>query len=122
MPTVARLPLGPMVTLAPFGPKERDPPDLLRLRVTPGAILIRLQKRKGICYTSKWMRKSFGLLSNFHQENQLFNANTGFILDCNLKLVSYSKVAILLSINLFSQNSFLQQHFVITIKRNICFA
>ncbi len=46
MPTVARLPLGPMVNFAPRGPNERDPPDLLKFRVTPGAILIRLQKRK----------------------------------------------------------------------------
>jgi len=46
MPTVARLPLGPMVNFAPRGPNEREPPDLLRFRVTPGAILIRLQKRK----------------------------------------------------------------------------
>src|SRR5690554_3939195 len=46
MPIVARLPLGPMVNFAPRGPNETDPPDLLRFRVTPGAILIRLQKRK----------------------------------------------------------------------------
>ncbi len=43
---MARLPLGPMVNLAPRGPNEREPPDLLRFKVTPGAILIRLQKRK----------------------------------------------------------------------------
>ena len=48
MPTVARLPLGPTVNFAPRGPNERDPPDLLRFRVTPGAILIRLQKRKAM--------------------------------------------------------------------------
>ena len=48
MPTVARLPLGPMVNFAPRGPNESDPPDLLKFRVTPGAILIRLQKRKAI--------------------------------------------------------------------------
>jgi hypothetical protein len=39
-----------MVNLAPRGPKERDPPDLLRFRVTPGAILIRLQKRKAMIH------------------------------------------------------------------------
>ncbi len=50
MPTVARLPLGPMVNFAPRGPNESDPPDLLRFRVTPGAILIRLQKRKAIFF------------------------------------------------------------------------
>jgi hypothetical protein len=37
-----------MVNFAPRGPNERDPPDLLKFRVTPGAILIRLQKRKAI--------------------------------------------------------------------------
>ena len=48
MPTVARWPLGPMVNFAPRSPNERDPPDLLKFRVTPGAILIRLQNRKPI--------------------------------------------------------------------------
>ena len=57
MPTVARLPLGPMVNFAPRGPNERDPPDLLKFRVTPGAILIRLQKRKLI------QPKSFAIFS-----------------------------------------------------------
>jgi len=59
MPTVARLPpclrrerrgrqVGPMVNFAPRGPNESDPPDLLKFRLTPGAILIRLQKRKAM--------------------------------------------------------------------------
>lgn len=59
MPTVARLPLEPMVNFAPRGPNERDPPDLLRFRVTPGAIRIRLQKRKNIrnvLLTFGWIR------------------------------------------------------------------
>ena len=43
-----RLHLGPMMNFAPCGTNEREPPDLLRFRVTPGAILIRLQKRKAI--------------------------------------------------------------------------
>lgn len=42
MLTVARLLLGPMVNFAPLGPNERDPNDLLKFRVTPSAILIRL--------------------------------------------------------------------------------
>lgn len=46
MPTVARLPRVPTVSFAPRGPNDSDPADLLRFRVTPGAILIRLQKRK----------------------------------------------------------------------------
>lgn len=59
MPTLARLPLGPMVNFAPRGPNERDPPDLLRSRVTPGAILIRLQKLKliwNILLSFGWIR------------------------------------------------------------------
>lgn len=37
-----------MVYFAPRGPNDRDPPDLLRFSVTPGAILIRLQNRKAM--------------------------------------------------------------------------
>jgi len=44
----ARLPLWPTVNLAPRGPNESDPPNLLKFGVTPGAILILLQKRKPI--------------------------------------------------------------------------
>lgn len=39
-------PWGPSVNLAPCGPTETDPPDLLRFSVTPGKIFIRLKKRK----------------------------------------------------------------------------
>jgi len=34
-----------MVNFAPRGPKDNDPPVLLRFSVTPGKILILLQKR-----------------------------------------------------------------------------
>ncbi len=47
MPTVARVPRGPMVTLAPLGPMESEAPDLLRLMESPGAIRIRLKNLKG---------------------------------------------------------------------------
>ncbi len=46
MPTVFRTPRFPTVTLAPLGPNDVDRPDLLRLIVTPGAILIRRNRRK----------------------------------------------------------------------------
>ncbi len=45
----------PTVNLAPRGLKERDPPDLLRLRVTPGAILILLQKRKAMANEDQYL-------------------------------------------------------------------
>jgi hypothetical protein len=40
------MPRFPTVTFAPFGPSEVDKPDLLTLIVTPGAILIRRNRRK----------------------------------------------------------------------------
>jgi len=64
---VARLPLGPMVNFAPRGPNEREPPDLLRFRVTPGAILIRLQKRKLI------LTDTYAMLSGPHVHSLLEN-------------------------------------------------
>jgi hypothetical protein len=42
------LPWGLRVNLAPRGPKDREPPDLLRFSVTPVATLILLQKRNPI--------------------------------------------------------------------------
>ncbi len=49
--TVPRFPQDPTVNFAPRGPNESDPPDLLKFRVTPGAILILRQKRKLIIVT-----------------------------------------------------------------------
>ena len=39
---------GPTVAFAPRGPSDSEPPDLLRFSVSPGAILMRLQKRKAM--------------------------------------------------------------------------
>ena len=46
-----------MVNFAPRGPNERNPPDLLKFRVTPGAILIRLQKRKATSLSFQLCRR-----------------------------------------------------------------
>jgi hypothetical protein len=69
--TIGRLPglfeklLEHTVNLAPRGPNDSKPPDLLGFRVSLGAILIRLQKRKPIfshqafCMLSKEKHETF---------------------------------------------------------------
>ena len=47
-PTVARVPRPETVNFAPRGPIDSDGDDLLKLSVTPGAILTLLQNRKPI--------------------------------------------------------------------------
>jgi len=65
MPAVTRLPWGPTVKCAPRlsacdaqagTPNDSDPPDLLRFRVTPGAMRILRQKRKLIRFLLLYKR------------------------------------------------------------------
>lgn len=57
------------MNFAPRGPNESDPPDLLRFKVTPGAILILLQNRKLISGCLYPLEFELMLLFQYHVTN-----------------------------------------------------